>query len=100
MLRNAFVVENVRKLPIRRRHHRAYAKGFGKIRILKYNYYNLKINKFMLRTIRLITAIVCFTLITLLFLDFMGIFHMVRMAGENSISAGPISLEHRCWSYF
>ena len=45
----------------------------------------------MLRTIRLTTAIVCFTLITLLFLYFTG-----RMVGENSISAGFISLEHRC----
>ena len=25
---------------------------------------------------------------------------MVRMAGENSISAGPISLEHRCCLIF
>ena len=51
----------------------------------------------MLRTIRLTAAIVCFTLITLLFLDFhRDIAHMVRMAGENSVSAGSISLEHRC----
>lgn len=50
----------------------------------------------MLRTIRLTTAIVCFTLITLLFLDFTGTLHMVRMVGENSISAGFISLEYRC----
>lgn len=51
----------------------------------------------MLRTIRLTAAIVCFTLVTLLFLDFTGnIAYMVRMAGKNSIPAGCISLECRC----
>ena len=49
----------------------------------------------MLRTIRLTTAIVCFTLITLLFLDFTGTLH-TWFGCENSISAGFISLEHRC----
>ena len=51
----------------------------------------------MLRTIRLTAAIVCFTLITLLFLDFTGTLHTwFGMVGENSISAGFISLEYRC----
>ena len=51
----------------------------------------------MLRTIRLSAAIVCFTLITLLFLDFTGTLHTwFGWSGENSISAGFISLEYRC----
>lgn len=51
----------------------------------------------MLRTIRLTAAIVCFTLITLLFLDFTGTLHTwFGWLGENSVPTGSISLEHRC----
>ena len=51
----------------------------------------------MLRTIRLTTAIVCFTLITLLFLDFTGTLHTwFGWLAKIQFLPAFISLEHRC----
>lgn len=50
----------------------------------------------MLRTIRLTTAFICFTLVTLLFLDFTGTLHTwFGMAGENTVPAGGIGTQPR-----
>lgn len=47
----------------------------------------------MLRKIRLTFAMICFALITLLFLDFTGTLQVVRLVSQNPVFAGCIGAE-------